>query len=64
MKIVIIGNWAKQTVCRAETVEDDDEYGDVDALAFLLVRRKLSDEKPQIGKVSTVLVEIHNAGKM
>lgn len=50
-------------VCRAETVEDDDEYSDVDATAFLLVRRKLSDDKPQIGKVSTVLVEIHNAGK-
>lgn len=30
--------------------------------AFLLVRRKLSDEKLQLGKVTNVLVEIFNAG--
>lgn len=30
--------------------------------AYLLVRRKLSDEKLQIGKVTNVLVEIYNAG--
>ena len=51
-------------MCRAETVEDDDddEYGDLDAAAHLLIRRKLSEEKTQLGKVVTVLVEIFNAG--
>lgn len=48
---------------RAETVEDDDEYADeLDEAAFLVVRRKLSVERPQVGKEITVLIEIHNAG--
>ena len=51
-------------LCRAEVeAVDDDEYEDLDSSAFLLVRRKLSDDKPLLGKVTTVTVEIHNAGK-
>jgi len=56
---------------RAQSVEDDVEAEQQDdsaddelatTRAFLLVRRKLSDEKLQIGKVTNVLVEIFNAG--
>lgn len=50
-------------ICRAETVEDDDEYEDVDAGAFLVVRRKLATPELQVGKMTTVTVEVHNAGK-
>ena len=51
--------------CRAETVEaeDDDEYEDVDAGAFVVVRRKLANPQLQVGKMTTVTVEVHNTGK-
>jgi hypothetical protein len=49
-------------LCRAETVEDDDVQ-EVDASAFLLVRRKLANDKPEVGKPNVVTVEIYNAGK-
>lgn len=56
-------------MCRAAAADDDDDvYDDDDDVepaapkAFLMVRRKLSEEKPQAGKTVTVLVELHNAG--
>jgi len=55
-------------VCRATAADDDDVYDDDDdaeeaaPTAFLMVRRKLSEDKPQAGKTITVLVELHNAG--
>ena len=45
-------------------MEEDDEYADVDDSAFLLVRRKLSEDRPQVGKEITVTVQVHNAGTL
>lgn len=51
--------------CRAETVEDEDgaEIPDNDTKAFLLVRRKLSHERPEVKKPFTITVEVYNVGK-
>jgi hypothetical protein len=64
-------NLTRRVYCRAsaEVSGDDDSYADDDddapavPKAFLMVRRKLSEEKPQVGKPFTVLVELHNAGE-
>lgn len=51
--------------CRAEgEVKVDDEYEDVEETpkGFLLVRRKLSEERPSANKPITVTVELYNAG--
>lgn len=53
--------------CRAQSVEDDVDNFDVDddvksPSAFLMLRRKPSDEKMTVGKVTKILVEVFNTG--
>jgi hypothetical protein len=65
---ICAGNSSLIRTCRAEAADDDDDsYEEEDDVAevaktFLMVRRKLSEEKPQVGKPLTVIVELYNAG--
>jgi hypothetical protein len=51
-------------VCRGDGEDDgdDDEYDVEEQTGFLLIRRQLSEQRPQKGKPVTVTIEIFNSG--